>query len=401
MTPEDVVDSYRFHMTAKSTSAAKTVLAGVTDIKADGPDTVIFTLSSGSADFPYLTSDYHIPIMPSNRDGTVDWQSGVRTGAFIFDEFQAGIRAKLKRNPNYYHEGKPYFDEVEFITLADVTARANALTTGETHYMARCDLKTLDLLKSNADLEVNEETGFAHNTLPMLVDVPPFDNVDVRLALKYAIDRKEIVDKIFFGHAKAGNDNPISSIVPYAIDPMPVHSYDPDIAKFHLKKAGFSSLAVDLSVAEAAFSGAIDTGVLIKNSAAKCGIDVNVIREPNDGYWDNVWLKKGWSASYTSGRPTQDWMFATFYAADAAWNESHWKNPRFNELLLAARPETDEVKRAALYAEMQQLVHDDSGMIILVFNNWVDANSKVLGHGTIGSNWEGDGFRIAERWWFA
>jgi peptide/nickel transport system substrate-binding protein len=325
------------------------------------------------------------------------WQ---RTGAFIYGEFQPGIRAKLKRNPNYYHEGKPYFDEVEFITLADVTARSNALTTGETHYMARCDLKTLDLLKSNADLEVNEETGFAHNTLPMLVDVPPFDNVDVRLALKYAIDRKEIVDKIFYGHAKAGNDNPISSIVPYAIDPMPMHSYNPDMAKFHLKKAGLSSLAVDFSVAEVAFTGAVDAGLLIKDSAAKCGINVNVIREPNDGYWDNVWLKKGWSASYTSGRPTQDWMFATFYAADAAWNESHWKNPRFNELLLAARPETDEAKRAAMYAEMQQLVHDDSGMIILVFNNWVDANSKALGHGTIGSNWEGDGFRIAERWWF-
>ena len=54
-----------------------------------------------------------------------------------------------------------------------------------------------------------------------------------------------------------------------------------------------------------------------------------------------------------------------------------------------------------MYAEMQQLVHDDSGMIMLVFNNWVDANSKTLAHGTIGSNWEGDGFRIAERWWFA
>ena len=105
-------------------------------------------------------------------------------------------------------------------------------------------------------LEVNEETGFAHNTLPMLVDVPPFDNVDVRLALKYAIDRQEIVDKIFLGHAKAGNDNPISAIVPFAIDPMPIHSYDPDMAKFHLKKAGLSSLEVDLSVAEAAFSGA-------------------------------------------------------------------------------------------------------------------------------------------------
>ena len=58
-------------------------------------------------------------------------------------------------------------------------------------------------------------------------------------------------------------------------------------------------------------------------------------REPDDGYWDNVWLKKPFVASYWSGRPTCDWMFTTAYAADAAWNDTFWKNPRFNELLVA------------------------------------------------------------------
>ncbi|HET6224533.1 MAG TPA: peptide ABC transporter substrate-binding protein, partial [Dongiaceae bacterium] len=76
-------------------------------------------------------------------------------------------------------------------------------------------------------------------------------------------------------------------------------------------------------------------------------------------------------------------------------------NKRFNELLLKGRAELDDAKRAAIYAEMQQLVHDDGGVIVLVFNNIVEAASKKLAHNQIAPNWEADGFRVAERWWFA
>jgi len=403
MTADDVLASFRHHMGPESKSAAKSLLEQVEDIKADGKDTVVFTLKGGNADFPYVASEYHIVIMPANADGTADWQSGIRTGAFSLETFEPGVRTKLKRNPHYHKDGKPYFDEVEFLNITDVTARTNALTTGEVHWIGRADLKTLHLLQRDPNVAITEVTGYGHYVWPMNVTVPPFDNVDVRLALKWAMDREDIAKKIFLGHATPGNDNPIPPppSVKFAIDPQPRHVYDPEKAKFHLKKAGLSSLKVDISAADAAFTGAVDAAVLYKEHAAKAGIDINVIREPNDGYWDNVWLKKPWCASYWSGRPTVDWMFSTAYAADAAWNESFWKNPRFNELLVAARAETDEEKRAAMYAEMQQLVHDDGGTIVMVFNNFVDAHSKKLAHGEIAPNWEADGLRIAERWWFA
>jgi peptide/nickel transport system substrate-binding protein len=206
---------------------------------------------------------------------------------------------------------------------------------------------------------------------------------------------------VFLGHATPGNDNPIAPGVKFATDPTPKYVYDPEKAKFYLKKAGLSTLKVDLSVADAAFTGAIDVGVLYQEHAKAAGIDINVIREPNDGYWDNVWLKKPWCASYWSGRPTVDWMMTTVYAKGAAWNETKWANPKFNDLLVTARAETDEKKRAGMYAEMQQLVHDDCGVIVLVFNNIVEAASKKLAHNQIAPNWEADGFRVAERWWFA
>ena len=132
------------------------------------------------------------------------------------------------------------------------------------------------------------------------------------------------------------------------------------------------------------------------------GIDLNGVREPKDGYWDNVWMKKPWCASYWQGRPTIDWMFATAYAADAAWNDTFWKNPRFNELLIQARSETDTKKRAVMYSEMQELLHNDGGVLVLMFNSYVSAYSNKLGHDQhVAANWDDDGMKITSRWWFA
>ena len=401
VTADDVVASMRHHMGEGSKSAAKALLASVKDIKADGPETVVFELDGGNADFPYTVSDYHMPIMPKRDDGSVDWESGVRTGAYTLDKFEPGISATFNKNPNYFKPDKGWFDRVEFLAIKDVTARTNALLAGEVHYMDRCDLKSLDLLKSNSELVVQEITGYGHYIFVMNVTAKPFDDANVRLAIKHSVDREQVLKNVFLGHGRVGNDNPIAPTVKFAIDPEPKHVYNPDKAKEFLKKAGLDSLKFDLSVADAAFSGAVDSALLWKESAKACGIDINVIREPDDGYWDNVWLKKPFVASYWSGRPTVDWMMTTAYAADAVWNDTFWKNPRFNELLIAARSETDETKRAAMYAEMQQLLHDDGGLVNLVFNSYVEAHTNKLAHGEVAANWQLDGMKIAERWWFA
>jgi len=401
ITSDDVVASILHHSVKDSKSAAKSLLAAVTGVKADGPDTVVFDLAAGNADFPYIVSDYHIPIMPKKEDGSADWQSGVRTGPYTLEKFEPGVKATFNRNPNYFKTDAAYFDRVECLTIHDVTARTNALNSGETDYLHRADLKTLDLLKLNPNIQIFEKTGYGHYIYVMNVTAAPFDNPDVRNAIKFSVDRAEIIDKVFFGHATPGNDNPIAPTVKFAVDPQPKHVYDPDMAKSLLKKAGLETLKIDLSVADAAFTGATDSALLWKEKAKACGIELNVIREPEDSYWDDVWLKKPFVASYWAGRPSCDWMFTTAYAADAAWNDTFWKNPRFNELLIAARAETDDAKRAGMYAEMQQLVHDDGGLVNIVFNAYVDAHANTLAHGDTAANWPLDGMKIAERWWFA
>ena len=399
MEASDVIASINHHRGKDSKSAAKKLLEPIVEMKADGKYGLVITLKDGNADFPYIISDYHVAIMPASGD-VVDWKSGAGTGAYVQQSYDPGVRATLKRNPNYFKSGMAHFDTAEMITIADVAARTNALTTGEIDAMDRVDLKTAHLLKRRKGLKILETSGNQHYTFAMRCDTPPFDNVHVRQALKYAIDRDAIIKTVLKGHGALGNDHPIGSSNEYHASSLAQRSYDVDKAKFHLKKAGLSNLKVDLSAADAAFAGAVDAAVLYKEHAAPAGIDINVVREPNDGYWSKVWMQKPWSAVYWGGRPTADWMFSTAYAADAAWNDSFWKHDRFNELLLKARAELDQKKRGDMYVEMQTIVSNDGGVLIPMFANYVMAMNDKVKHGPVAANWSMDGFKAIERWWF-
>ena len=169
-----------------------------------------------------------------------------------------------------------------------------------------------------------------------------------------------------------------------------------------LKKAGLTSLDIDFSAADTGFGGSADAGQLMRASAADAGIGINVIREPNDGYWSNVWMKKPFVACYWSGRATENWMFSQVYAADASWNDTYWKHERFNQLLIMGRAELDPKKRREIYVEMQQIVHNEGGVVLPLFQSDVMAYyTRLAVPETVGNNWELDGGKNAERWWFA
>ena len=156
-----------------------------------------------------------------------------------------------------------------------------------------------------------------------------------------------------------------------------------------------------IHAADAAFAGAVDAAVLYSEQARRAGIDIEVKRVPNDGYWTTVSRVEHWTATYWNPRVTEDMMFSTAFAADAPWNETNWNHPRFNELLKQARIEFDEAKRREMYTEMQQLCTDDNGAIIPIFANYVFATNDKVQHGRLAASWDLDGVKCLERWWFA
>jgi peptide/nickel transport system substrate-binding protein len=188
--------------------------------------------------------------------------------------------------------------------------------------------------------------------------------------------------------------------MPFFAD-LPQRHYDPDKAKFHLKKAGFDRLKVQINAAEV-WAGAIDAATLFREHAAKGGIDLEVVRVPTDGFWTEIWLKKPFLVSWWAPRPTPDVIFSIAYSRDAEWNETRFDHDQFNKLLVAARAELDNTKRGEMYAEMQRTVRDEGGTIVPFFRNFLFARRSRLQHGpSIAGNWQLDGHKAAERWWFA
>ena len=400
-TSEDAIASLNHHRGEKSTSQVTALFSSVVDIRAKGPHTIEIELNQGFADLPFVLTDYHVAICEANADGTINWQDGGGAGPYKIVDHKPGIATTLVRHDGWHREGA-YFDEIEMLALNDPNARQTALITGDVDAITSVDLKTMALMARNKNLVVENVPSGSAITLPMFCDVAPFDSVDVRLALKYAVDRKELVEKIMFGTATVADDYHVSPAMPYAPTDIPQRPYDPDKAKFHLKKAGFSSLNVSLSAADSILPGAVDMCVLYSEQAKKAGININVIREANDGYWSDVWLKKPWTFVKWGARATPDQMFTIAYKDDAPWNESHWQNKRFNEILLQAKAELDEAKRKEQYREMCQIARDDGGTVIPFFANFVYARSKKVQHApSLAPSWELDGARGCHRWWFA
>lgn len=393
----DVIYSMSLHRGEASTSGAKSLLATVKDIRADG-DSVVFTLDGPNADFPYVLADYHLVIVP---EGATDFSDGMGTGGYILESFQPGILTRVRRNPNYWKAGRAHFDTVETISIADPIARNSALVGGAVDAIIQADPKTANLLASRSGLQLIEVKGTQHVTLAMRVDTAPFDNQDLRLALKYAIDREQLVKTLLKGRGTVGNDHPISPANRYHAASLEQRTYDPDKARFHFKKAGLSDVRLSLNASDAILGFGVDMAAVFQQSAANAGINFEIQRNPVDGYWDSVWLAKPWFEGFWAGRPTADWMFTQGYAAEARWNEAKWKNPRFNELLVAARAELDETRRGEMYGEMQALCRDDGGSIIPFFTNILDAATDKVKFGPLASNLAGDGARCGERWWFA
>jgi peptide/nickel transport system substrate-binding protein len=398
-TAQDVIYSINHHRGEKSKSAAKPLLKSIQNIKADGKYQVVFELAEGSADFSFIMSDYHLRIFPDGTQGK-DFDKGIGTGGYMLEDWEPGVRALTKRNPNYWRSNRAHFNEIETLAIVDVNARTNALKTGRVHAIDRADVKTVHLLKRMPNINVTAVNSTMHFTAPMMVDQKPYTDNNVRMALKLAVNREEMVKTILKGYGEVGNDHPISSVNRYQAGNLEQRTYDPDKAKFYMKKAGMLDHTFNLHASDAAFTGAVDSAVLYQESAKKAGIKINVVREPSDGYWSNVWTKKEWCMCYWSGRPVEDMMFSVAYAAGAPWNDTHWSHDKFNKLLKEARAELNENKREQLYIQMQEICKDNGGTVVPMFNQIVEAHSNKLGHDSISAHMEMDGHKNFERWWF-
>jgi len=361
LTADDVVYTMKRHQGEGSTSVIKAVLASVKEWKKTGPMEVKAILESPNADLPTLLGLFQTKIVQTGSTG-----DGIGTGPYVMDSFQPGVKSVHSRNQNYWRDG-PNLDAIEITAITDPVARVNALISG--------DMQMVTQLEPNAFRQVENANGVTLLSTPAalqmgiccLKSTEPGSNDDFVLGMKYIQDRERIVKRILKGKGSLGNDTPISSA--HGKDwcaELPQREYDPDKAKFHFKKSGFSS--AELFVAPVS-GGIEDICLTAQANCAKIGFDLKLKKVPTDGYWGAVWMKEPLNVVTWNMRPTANSQLAIQFGPGAAWNDTFWNNDRMGELLSLSLAETDPAKRHAMYCEMQTLVHEGSGMVIPAFSN--------------------------------
>ena len=376
LTADDVVFSLKRHLDPGVGSKVAKIAAQMTGFKAIDKSTVEITLADPNADLPTILALHHFMIV---ADGTTDFSKGNGTGAFVLKTFDPGNRSVVEKNKNYWKSGQPYLDSFEFFAISDDNARVNALLSGDIHYAASINPRSMKLIDGQSGFTLSKTTSGNYTNLNMRLDMTPGNKKDFVDGMKSLVNREQIVKSALRGLGEVANDQPVSPANIYHNNDLKPKAFDPDKAKFHFQKAGVLGQSIPVIASDAATSS-IDMAMIIQAAGANIGMKLDVQRVPSDGYWDNYWLKAPIHFGNINPRPTPDILFSLLYASNAPWNESQYKSEKFDKMLIEARGLLDQVKRKQIYAEMQVMIAEEAGTIIPAYISNVDAlSSKVHG----------------------
>jgi len=376
-TPADVVFSIMRHKNPATGSKVKALAEQIEEVKATGPHEVTIRLAAPNADLPVILGTWSFLIL---RDGVSDvnaHMSGVGTGPYKLKDFKPGVRSVAVRNDRYWKPDRPYLDEIEYVGIGDEAARVNALLAGEIDLTMAIKPHSVDRIKSSKKHAIFETKAGLYTDLIMRRDSGPGANPDFVLAMKHLFNREQMLTSILLGYGEVANDQPIHPSDRFYFKGLKQRAYDPEKAKWHVQKANLGSAAIPMVVSPAA-SNSAEMAQVMQQAAGQIGLNLEVRPMPADGYWSQHWMKHPVGFGNINARPSADLMFTQFFKSDAPTNESAWKNPKFDQLLLAARAQPDQAKRANMYADMQVMIHEDSGIGIPLFMSSIDGHNKKL-----------------------
>ncbi|MBI4339824.1 MAG: ABC transporter substrate-binding protein [Chloroflexi bacterium] len=383
----DVVFTMKRLLDPDTGSPARSTLTFVKDVVALDGLTVRFDLDAPNAFLLNTLSQYQIRILPANVDVSKLATQEFGTGGFTLVEHLPGERTIMKRNPGYWDSPQPYVDELVYYYMPEPETRVEALKTGSVDVVFPLEATSVKSLESSRGAVVKKVSSASYLNFAMDVRVAPFDNKLVRQAIQAAIDREAVILTATLGLGTIGNDHPIPPNDPAYWKDQPVATYDPQKARELLAQAGYPK-GIDLTLHTSTVApGMVEMAVAFKESAAAAGIRVSIIRDPEDAFWSKVWMVEPFTTVTWNGRdPDQALSITTL--SDAAWNESYYKNPEFDALVLKARGQSEDTARNETYAEIQKILIEDAPRLIPAFRPIiVGVRANVRGVEAHPNNW--------------
>jgi peptide/nickel transport system substrate-binding protein len=377
-TAKDVVYTYKRLLDPKVGSPAASALSAIdmNAISAVDDTTVQFKLPRPFGDLPSSMNVFQTWMVPEGSTSDFLKTKAIGTGPFKLAQFSPGDpHSTFEKNPDFWG-GAPKVDGLDLRSITESSTRNAALQSGQVDLAYDINLATIAALKQTPNVQILSVDAPAWVGIAVWCDTAPFDKVQVRQAMKYVMDRKRLQQIVMLGQGAVANDDPAAPFVAYGYS-GPAREQDIGKAKSLLAEAGYGDgLEFDLQTGEAGY-GMIPLATAYKEMAGQAGIKVNLVQNPADSFWDDIWLKKPAITTFWAGKSTDVAMFIMFHSK-AKWNETHWYRPEFDKLIEDARAEIDDKKRADLYLQAQMLLIDEGGALVPTFKPVVDAARTSL-----------------------
>jgi peptide/nickel transport system substrate-binding protein len=380
LTSEDVVASINAILDPKTASPGRTNVGPIKEVAAIDPLTVKFTLSGAYADLPVALTYLNARIVPAKviaSDLASLSTTANGTGPFKLVSYEPDRKIVVERNAAYYDPTRPYLDRVELLVYPDRTAEASAMMSGEIDLLLTTTPGEYERLVKAGGVKALRTPSGQFLNINLGCDQKPFNDIRVRQALALAVDREATVGFVAGGYGTPGNDTPLNSAYHFYKN---IPQKKPDIAKAKqlLADAGYPN-GIDLTlIASDRPTTRTQLGVAVREMAAAAGFRINVQTMPHATYLDQVWKKGNFYVGFYNMQPTADAIFNLLYTSNATWNETRWNNSAFDTVINAARVETDEAKRTALYAKAQELMNTEVPTVISAFFDLLAAQRSYV-----------------------
>jgi len=295
------------------------------------------------------------------------FEAPVGSGPFVLKTWHRGQEQVLERNPHYWEKGKPALDGAVIEALPEDNARVLKLKTGELDAIVDIPFNQVDILKSDPNVSVAVAPAFRTDVVQLNTTKKPFDDVRVRQALNYAVDKAALVKGVLRGNATVSN-SPLP-IMKYHNAELQPYAYDPAKAKTLLKEAGYGEGFKTSLLVRGGDATSRQVGAYLQAALKKIGVDVAL--QNIEGSTQFSTTKSGnyemSLATSTSDTIDPDQLTGFLVVNPERANAFHtqWKNERVNDLYAQERKTAEGEERGKMFKEIEALSKDGAPYILL------------------------------------
>ncbi|MEQ8673525.1 MAG: ABC transporter substrate-binding protein [Aggregatilineales bacterium] len=379
-TAADVV--FTFNRLVELESSAVGLLGEFT-VEAIDDTTVQFVVPQINADFLYGIASRFASIL---KDGTTEpnviaegdapYANFNGTGPFVLSDYSPGESAIFTANENYWIEGQPTLDAVEFLFIGDSQARVDALSSGVVDFIFKITSSELATLGGQDGIVITQQATNQHPLVRIRADEGALgEDPRILQAFRLTTNRQELLDVVQEGLGVVGNNNPLGPKYGDFYVDVSEDVYDPEAAcALILEATGEERISSDFYVS-LDFANYGDLGLALRDQWSQGCIDVEVIeRDPGIYYGDGEWLEVDLGITGWGDRPVPSYFVEAFIEG-APFNETHFADEEVASLVAQANQTVDTATRRDLYTQIAEIFEERGPVIVPWFSSVVGAYS--------------------------